>query len=321
MNVRPLMATERAAYDELASRHGTLFNRLDWLELFGDRMRICGLYDGGGTLVGGMSIFQERRLGLRIWRRAPFTPTCGPFFSPKAKNPVAILEERRAALESMAEYAEREAPAICMLPLAREIQDALPFFWRGYKVVPLVTYLLDLSLSPDQIRKNMSPDRRNDVSKAVRDGLVVRQTTDMAVVRDLVLSTFGRQRKFVDRARLEGILFRYSNPANSYAFATYREEKPVAACFVIHDSRTAYYLLGGYRTEERHHGAGALAVVEAIGHAQKLGLRTFDFEGSVIPPIERFFRGFGGRPTPYLTVNKAWWPLEMGLKFRNRNFF
>lgn len=321
MNIRALDTSELPVYDELAHRHGTLFNRSDWLALFGPKMRPFGIFDEGGKMVGGLSLYQERRWGLKILRRAPFTPTCGPFLAVKSQNPVAVLEERRKALEGMVDLLERENPAICMLPLARDVQDALPFFWRGYKVVPLYTYLLDLSLPLDQIRKNMSPDRRNDISKAARDGLVVRPEPDLAVVRDLVLATFGRQQKFVDRACLEGILFRYANPSNSFAFVACRAERPIATCFVIHDTQTAYYLLGGYRMEGRHHGAGALTVSGAIQHAQELGLRTFDFEGSVIPPIERFFRGFGGRLTPYFTANKAWGPLEMGLKFIQRKFF
>ncbi len=321
MNIRLLNASELSAYDELARRHGTLFNRLDWLALFGSQMRPFGIFDEGGRMMGGLSLYQERRWGLKILRRAPFTPTCGPFLAVKSQNPVAVLEERRKALEGMVDLLERENPAICMLPLARDVQDALPFFWRGYKVVPLYTYLLDLAQPLDQIRKNMSPDRRNDVSKATRDGLAVQPTADMAVVRDLVLATFGRQQKFVDRARLEGILFQYAHPDNSFAFVACRAGQPIATCFVIHDSQTAYYLLGGYRAEERHHGAGALTVIAAIQRAQELGLRTFDFEGSVIPPIERFFRGFGGRLTPYFTANKAWGPLEMGLKLIQRKFF
>nr|HPR68216.1 methicillin resistance protein [Kiritimatiellia bacterium] len=64
-----------------------------------------------------------------------------------------------------------------------------------------------------------------------------------------------------------------------------------------------------------------LAVWEAIRHAKEAGLETFDFEGSVIPPIERFFRGFGGRLTPYYTVNKGWRPLETAMKFLRRGFF
>ena len=321
MEIRIVKAGELAAYDELARQYGMLFNRADWLSLFGARMRILGLFDDGGKMVGGLSLYQERRWGCRIFRRAPFTPTCGPFLAVKSQNPVAVLEERRKALECMAAYLDQQRPAICMLPLDRDVSDALPFFWRGYKVIPQYTYLLDLSLPLEQIRKSMSPDRRNDMSKAARDGLVVRPPRDMAEVRDLVLSTFGRQDKFLDRSCLEDVLFRYANPSNSFAFVACRDDAPIATCFVVHDAKTAYYLLGGYRAEDRHHGAGALAVFEAIRRAQEMGLRTFDFEGSVISPIERFFRGFGGRLASYLTVNKAWLPMEMALKIRKRNFF
>lgn len=321
MKIRPIEPHEHAVYDQLARGHGTLFNRLDWLALFGDQMQALGIFTDGGEMAGGLSLYQEKRWGLKILRRAPFTPTCGPFLAVKSQNSVAVLEERRKALEGLADHLEARSPAICMLPLDQRITDALPFFWRGYKVIPRYTYLLDLALPLEQIRKNMSPDRRNDMSKAKRDGLIVRQTQDMRVVRDLVLNSFGRQQKFVDRARLESILFQYANPDNSFALVAYREEKPITACFIVHDSQTAYYLLGGYRAEDRHHGAGAFAVFEAIRHAQELGLQTFDFEGSVIPPIERFFRGFGGRLAPYFTINKAWWPLEIGLKLFKREIF
>jgi hypothetical protein len=120
---------------------------------------------------------------------------------------------------------------------------------------------------------------------------------------------------------LEAILFRYAQPSNSYAFSTCRQGKPIATCFIVHDEQTAYYLLGGYDAQDRHHGAGALAVVEAIKFAQDLGLKTFDFEGSVMPAIERYFRGFGGLFTSYYTVNRAWLPVEMLLKLGHRGLF
>lgn len=321
MNVRVIEQSEYAVWDELVHQHGALFNRLDWLSIFGDKMQTLGLFDAGGTMIGGMSLYQECRWGLRILRRAPFTPTCGPFIAIKSQNPVAILEERRKALDCMVDYLEIKSAAICMLPLDRRISDALPFLWRGYKVTPNYTYLLDLSQPIEQIKKNMSSERRKNIAAAGRDGLSVRQTTDMSVVRDLVLATFGRQDKSVDKVILEAILFKYANPSNSLAFTTYRGDSPIATCFVVHDSETAYYLLGGYSESERHHGAGALAMFEAITCSKAMGLKTFDFEGSVIPAIERYFRGFGGQLKPYFTVNKAWLPLEMVLKLSKRGNF
>lgn len=321
MNVRPLAQSELSVFDSLAHQHGALFNCLEWLALFGKPIQPLGIFADAGQMVGGLALFQERRWGLKILRNPPFTPTCGPFVAVQSHHPVAVLEERRKALECVTEYLEKESAAICMLALERGISDALPFFWGGYKVVPNYTYLMDLTVPLDQIRKKMSAIRRNDMSKGTRDGLVVNQTTDLAVVRDLVQATFARQNKFVDTGCLEAILFRYARPANSFAFTTYRNENPISTCFVVHDARTAYYLLGGYRATERHHGAGPLAVFAAIQHSQELGLKTFDFEGSMVPAIERYFRGFGGELTPYLTVNKAWLPVELALKLVRRQIF
>jgi len=36
---------------------------------------------------------------------------------------------------------------------------------------------------------------------------------------------------------------------------------------------------------------------------EELGLNQFDFEGSMIQSVEQFFRKFGGRLTPFYTVN------------------
>ncbi len=321
MIAREINVSEHAVYDELALCHGTLFNRSDWLSLFGERMKRCGFFDDGGTMVGGFSLYQERRMGLKIFRSAPFTPICGPFLNVKSQNPVAVLEERRKILACMVEHLRKESPAICMLPLDQRITDTLPFFWNGYKTIPSYTYLLNLELSLEQIKGNMSSERRKNLAKAAKDGLRVRQESDMTVVRELVLATFGRQRKHIDRQSLDNILFTYAKPSNSFAFVAYRGSSPIATCFIVHDVNTAYYLLGGYNSDEKHHGAGVLAMFEAIRYSQELGVRTFDFEGSVIPPIERYFRGFGGQLTPYYTVNKAWTPLEILLKFFKRERF
>lgn len=321
MYYRALSAEELEAYDNLAATHGTLFNRLDWIQVFESKIQPLGLFDKAGNMVGGMSIYRDYFYKLKVIRRAPFTPIYGPFMIRRAKNPASRIEETRKSLVALADYISSEAPAICMLPLDRGIIDPLPFFWRDYKVVPHITYTIDLTISLECIRNNMSGTTRNDVKKAIKDQLVVRPVNDMKIILDLVLKTFTRQSKHVNQECLERILFSYATPANSYAYATYMDDRPIAGVFIVHDKSTAYDLLAGYDEEHRHHGAGAYALFEAITHAQQLGLKTFDFEGSVIPPIERYFRGFGGQLVTYYSVNKAWLPLEIALKFIKRNLF
>jgi len=42
--------------------------------------------------------------------------------------------------------------------------------------------------------------------------------------------------------------------------------------------------------------------------------RYLDFDGSMIEPVERFFRGFGAYPVRYsnFTLNRLPWPLKIG---------
>ena len=167
----------------------------------------------------------------------------------------------------------------------------------------------------------MSEERRRNVRKAIKDGLIVKQVDDFGIVKFLILKTFSRQKMTVSENHLDKIFLEFAAKENSFAFVTFAKEKPIAATFCIYDKDTAYYLLGGYDYETKHHGAGASAMWEAIKYTKKLGLKYFDFEGSMVPQIERYFRGFGGQLTPYYRINKAKLPLEILLKFFKRELF
>jgi hypothetical protein len=44
---------------------------------------------------------------------------------------------------------------------------------------------------------------------------------------------------------------------------------------------------------------------------------VFDFYGSMVQPVERFVRGFGGRQTPYLSVSRIGPAVRMALAARS----
>ena len=321
MEVRQITADEFGLFDALANKCGSLFNTTMWTSLFSPFARSYGIYTKSGSLVGGFSIYLDHRWGLRILRNPPFTPTCGPFIELQATHPTSVAETRRKVLEAMALFLDRNSFAVVSLPLSPGIEDTLPFFWRRFKVIPNYTYILDLKQEDINLESGMSTTRRNDVTKARRDGLEARQIDDLSIVRVMVQRTFARKKKRVNLAALDAILHSYANPTNSFAVGAFRNDSILACCFIIYDGRAAYYLLGARDERRPHHGAGALALFEALCIAQRLGLERFDFEGSTVPAIERYFRGFGGRLTPYFTINKGWLALEMALKLYKRELF
>ena len=64
-----------------------------------------------------------------------------------------------------------------------------------------------------------------------------------------------------------------------------------ASAFFLYDNKTCYYLMAGADPKYRNGGAQSLLLYEGIKFAQTVS-ENFDFEGSVIEGIEKFFRGF-----------------------------
>jgi hypothetical protein len=77
-----------------------------------------------------------------------------------------------------------------------------------------------------------------------------------------------------------------------------------AVSYAVWDRNAAFYLLGGGDPELRNSGASSLLMWELMMRA-RAEADVFDFEGSMLKPVERFFRAFGARQTPYLRVSRV----------------
>lgn len=308
-------------FNKLYGDSNPIFNSYNWLKNFFPNIKLYGIFDDGNNLIGDFFLYREKRFGLNFYRNPPFTPMIGPFLKIDAKNPVAIMSKWREALTLMADFFDNLDYAVISVSLSREIVDTLPFIWKKFKVIPAYTYIIDLNESIDVIYKRMTPERRRSISKGIRDRLVIRKTEDMRIIKSLVLNTFSRQDKKINEYYLNKVLFNFANDENSFAFVTFKDNHPMACTFCICDKEACYYLLGGYDQNNKHHGAGPLSIWEAIKYSKSIGLKYFDFEGSIVPQIERYFRGFGGQLTPYYRINKARLPLEILLKFYKRELF
>lgn len=322
MKIKEIISSQdRTKYSELAEEIGNIFNALEWLNIFEDRVKLFGIYENSGKLVGGFCLYERGRFIFKTYLDPPFTPCIGPFFITEAKNPVSIMNKWKEAITLVAKTIDNLPYSIVSISLNKSVVDTQPFIWKKFKVTPRYTYILDLEKSIEDIHKGMSAERRNDIRKAIKDGLIVKRIDDFGIVKSLILKTFSRQKITVNKYHLDKILFEFANKENSFAIVTFDKYKSIAAAFCIYDKATAYYLLGGYDYESKHHGAGALAVWEAIKYAKNLGLKYFDFEGSMVPQIERYFRGFGGQLLPYYRINKAKLFIEILLKFFKRELF
>ena len=223
-----------------------------------------------------------------------------------AQNKFSIMNQQRHIIESVVRYLEEKSKDIITLSLSSDIIDTLPFYWNKYKVNVYYTFKILLKDNDESsILKNMSVKTRNLIKKAKKDGITADESTDVNILKKLVNKTFSRQNKKFPRKFMEKVLKEFPPGRNSFLFISWKGKYPIAAVYCVYDRKVAYNLMTGYDHERSHSGAQSLAIYKAILKAQSLGLEIFDFEGSMVQNIEKFFRGFGGALVPYYRVSKA----------------
>ena len=317
--IRRLQREEVENFCTLAAVCGYVFGSPAWLDVV--RPSIFGIFNKGGLLTGGFVAAESKLLGRRVLRTPLYYPSVGPFFLSDASNPARLTEVRRRILTEMAEYLQSLGPIAVHLCLDRIHRDMLPFVWNGYKATPGYTYLLDLKSSEDVLLSSMSAKRRSELRKVDKDGIVVEETDDIECIERIVALTFDRQDKEYPSDLLHRLLSKLRQQDNWYAARSMVRGEVASVGFCLYSKDTAYYLFGGYNAQLKSAQAGPAVLWKLIRMAMERGLKTFDFEGSMVPAIERFYSDFGGTLTPYFRISRAWYPLECALKVKWRDSF
>jgi lipid II:glycine glycyltransferase (peptidoglycan interpeptide bridge formation enzyme) len=320
MRISPLTSDRFKEYSAIAKDYGSVFNDLKWLSNFDDKIKIFTI-NNNDRIVGGFFIYTESVVGVKYVKCPPFTPTNGLFVIDNAKNNSKVSSDRKKIITEIADFYRINGFGILRISFPYLFTDFQPFIWRKYKVIPNYTYILDLTNTEVNIFSSFSPEKRNEIRKSEKDNIIVTQVKDNMVIFRMIEQTFKRNKVKFNNEVLKKILFEFSNSENSFAYIANDGEDILAFSYCVHDKQSAYYMFGGSSYENRHSGAGSSTLFECIKKAKLLGLKKFDFEGSMVPYIEHYFRGFGGTLTPYFTVNKANVLLELILKFIRREYF
>jgi lipid II:glycine glycyltransferase (peptidoglycan interpeptide bridge formation enzyme) len=321
MKISPIDSAHIEKFYKLSEQYSDVFSCKAWHSIHGNNLTLYGIFDNAEELVGGFHLFRSKVGPFNYFRNPLFTPHIGFFYANTGQHQVNRASQLKAVLEEMTVLIKKLPYQVISFSFNPGIVDMQPFSWADFKVIPYYTYELDLAKTEDELFAGLAGDRRNDMKKAQKDGITVSETKDFKLIHDLVKKTFERQSKALDFGMVNKILNEFATIDNSFAYVAYRDNVPIAGTFCLVSGSRVYYLLGGYDAKNRHKGAGALTLWEAILHAKRTGANIFDFEGSMVPAIEKYFRGFGGNIVPYFTVNKANFLLEILLKFKKRQVF
>lgn len=254
-------------------------------------------------IIARLPYVKKRKYGLTLITLPVLTQTLGPWLKPSTAKYVNQLAEQKELMNSLIEQLPQSDYFVSNFHYS--IENWLPFYWNGFTQTTYYSYVIENLQDLDLVWNGFQENIRREIRKAKKHA-IVRTDLDLNCFLDINSLTFERQGKNLPYSReliqrLDDACVK--NQARQMFFAEDPQGRIHAAIYIIWDNKSAYYLMGGGDPQLRTSGATSLLMWEAIKFAATV-TKKFDFEGSTIEPIERFFRAFGGRQIPYFQVRK-----------------
>lgn len=256
-----------------------------------------------GRIMATLPYYTERRLGLILLTQPALTQTLGPWLLPDDAGAVSQQRELMQAL------VERLPPFDHYAQNWHYSQSGcLPLFWPGFRQTTRYTYTLPDLSDLQSLWSDLQENIRREIRKA-SNRFKIRIRDDLGVSEFLALSRLTFARQGMSAPNSESLVERLDSACRArnackIFIAEDDQGRRHAGVYLIWDGNSAYYLMGGGNPELRNSGATSLCMWEAIRFSATV-TRSFDFEGSMLEPVERFFRAFGAIQQPFPCVSKT----------------
>lgn len=307
------MTSPKAQYRELCEAERLpLFSQAWWLDaVAGEEGWDVVMLEKGGRYIAAFPYTVKQRFGLTLIGMPVLTQSLGPWI----RYPEEQKRGKRYALEK-----DSYQKLIDGLPKAHGfvqnfnpvVSNWLPFYWRGFSQTTKYSYVLSDLGDLDNIWSGFLDNIRTDIRKASKL-VVVDSDADIESFIECHEMVFARQRLRLpyglDTVRRLDTAAAQRGRRRIF-LARDAEGRVHAGVYLIWDESRAYYLMGAGDPELRNSGATSLVMWEAIQFASTV-TKSFDFEGSMLEPVERFFRAFGATQSPYFQVSRYGWLLTI----------
>lgn len=303
-------------WDSFVSRspQGNLFCKSWWLRAaFAANFEVL-VARRAGAIVAGIPLPYAISGRRRRFIRPPMTTSMGVLLSPNPTNALRYEQQLSSEMNLLnglvAAIPDNDGFRVAFHPT---FSNWLPFYWQGYQQTTFYTYVFEDISDIDKIVRGMNHSKRKNLKKAER---LVRAEREMDTE-----SFYFHHKKTLKQ---EGNVISYKLSYLKRIVEAARENAGVevlsavdsagiihAAIVVIFDSVSAYYVASSIDPDLRRSGSTTFLILEAI-KIVSVATNRFDFEGSMIPGVERSFRKFGARQTSHFVISKdESWRLQL----------
>jgi hypothetical protein len=255
-----------------------------------------------GTLHASMPLARKKTFaGTEIYM-PPFTQFLGPnliltssTYRDKLNEELELLETLQKQIGPFDAFLQRwNSP----------YQNWLPFYWNGFQQTTRYTYVLEDLSDEDFLWKGFNENIRRQVKKAQGKFTIEESMDDEGFLKLLHLNFQSKKMRIpYDENVLQRLLTACRLNKKILLLVAKENEKVAASIFVALDHNSAYYIIGGKDPAFGSSGAMSALFFHAFGLLREK-VKQFNFEGSMIPGVEKFFRSFGAIQKPYFEISK-----------------
>jgi hypothetical protein len=295
--------------------HGTVFHTTGWLRALGDRARVL-VDEEAGEIRGGIALASTKRYGVAGYHILPYTPYGGPLFGSGSTGYACEGSGYNAFIRDILAAVGNAGHVDFVLPSTDP--DLLPYKWAGFDVGIAITY--QIAGGGEPLLRRIASGTRGQVKKLLRllaSGEITARWDDG---RDAILELqagLARRKSFDHHGRGLARLLEKTEPGTFRSLLLTGERfGDLAGCICAVDEKRYYNLIAATRGDLAgdYRQIGALMYYLMIGDALESN-RTFDFEGSSIPGVARFYRQMGGEQVPTYRLQKTRSPYYAALRF------
>ncbi|MBK1988487.1 GNAT family N-acetyltransferase [Sphaerospermopsis aphanizomenoides BCCUSP55] len=279
-----------------------IFSQDWWLDaVCGEESWDVVLIEKDEKIIATLPYYRREKLFFIGLNMPSLTQTLGPWLAPLTGKYATQLAQQKEIFTALIE----QLPPYDFFHqnFHYSITNWLPFYWHGFTQTTRYTYVIEDLTDLNQVWNNFQSNTRRVIRKAEKE-VVVHTDLEIDKFLELHTMTFQRQGKALPYNRelvlhIEAACLKHQS--RQIFFAEDNQGRIHAVLYLIWDDYSAYYLMGGGDPKLRNSGAMTLLMWEAIQFASTV-TKKFDFEGSMIEPIEIFFRDFGAKQIPYFQV-------------------
>lgn len=284
--------------------YNSLFQKEWWLDAVAPSQWDAVVVKKGNEIAARLPFFIEKKYGFTALTQPPLTPRLGPWIRvTDAKHSKQLSAQKELIWELLELLPKHDLFSQSLHPT---LTNWLPFYWKGFEQTTRYTYILNDLSDLNSIWSEFSEQTRRNIRKA-QNKVTIKSDMDIERFLNLNEKTFQRQgiklpysREFVKRIDQASL----NQNARQIFYAEDSAGRIHAAIYILWDEQSAYYMMGGEDPDLRNSEASSFLMWQAIQFASEV-TKKFDFEGSMIQPIERFFRGFGAKQVAYSHITNA----------------